>query len=303
MQNSRKTFLLEGQTIQAPRLEPGLYVTATPIGNLADITLRALRVLAAADAIYCEDTRVSAKLARNYGISTPLRAYHDHNAAKVRPTILRYLRDGAALALISDAGTPLISDPGFKLVREVVAEALPVTAIPGATALATGLALSGLPSDRVLFAGFPPAKKGARQTFYEEMAALRATLVFFMSTRHLDTGLLEMHAVFGSRQVAVARELTKMNEEVLRGSLVEVAEEISQRQTLKGEATVIVGPPADLQELSSAELSTLLQKALAEMSVRDAVDAVTEATGSPRRVVYKLALALLNPETEDGEQA
>ena len=166
----KNAYLIEGQRLSAPPLAPGLYITATPIGNLADISLRALQTLAAADLIVCEDTRVSRKLLQKYGIETPVKSYHDHNAERVRPEIVTKLKAGAAIAQISDAGTPLVSDPGFKLVRDAAAEGLAVTAIPGPSAALAALAVAGLPSDRFLFAGFPPAKKGARGRYFQELA-------------------------------------------------------------------------------------------------------------------------------------
>lgn len=289
--DTQQSFLLEGQRIPAPPLAPGLYVTSTPIGNLSDVTLRALRVLAAADTILCEDTRTSAKLARNYGISTPLRPYHDHNAERVRPEILNRLRGGAACALISDAGTPLVSDPGFKLVREAAALGISVFAVPGASAALAAVAIAGLPSDRLHFVGFPPPKKGARMALFAELADIRASLVFFVSPRKLAWTLAEMRDAWGPRQAVVARELTKLHEEALRGSLDELAASVSARQSLKGEVTLVVAPPA-ADAPRAADIEAHLARALETMSVRDAADMVARSCGVPRRDVYRRALAL-----------
>lgn len=290
--NETNTFLLERQRITAPRLVPGLYVTATPIGNLADITVRALQVLAGADLILCEDTRVSAKLVRKYGITTPLRPYHDHNAARVRPDILERLTAGAAIALISDAGTPLVSDPGYKLVKEAVAASITVTAIPGPSAALAAIAISGLPSDRLHFVGFPPAKKGQRTALYAELADIRASLVFFVSPRRLPQTLAEMHQVWGARQAVVARELTKLHEETLRGDLAELAQVTAARTAIKGEITLVVAPSSEAAEVDDDAVETRLREALAQMSVRDAADLVARAFNLPRRDIYQRALAL-----------
>ena len=271
-------------------LPAGLYVTATPIGNAADITLRALEVLKGCDLIAAEDTRVTSRLLAIYGIQKPLTAYNDHNAARERPKLLAKLRSGARLALVSDAGTPLISDPGFKLVREVIAEGLPVHAIPGASAVLAGLALAGLPTDRFLFAGFLPAKAGERRTMLEELKPVRATLVFFESAQRLGESLADMTQIFGVRTAAVTRELTKLHEEVRRGLLAELAEHYAKAGAPKGEVTLIVSAPhyveADVSRIDSA-----LDKALEFMPVRAAVDLVSETLEAPRRTVYERALA------------
>lgn len=272
-------------------LAPGLYVTATPIGNARDVTLRALDVLKGCDAILAEDTRVSAKLLAIYGISKPLSAYNDHNAARERPKILARLRSGARLALVSDAGTPLVSDPGFKLVREAVAEGLPVHAIPGASALLTALALAGLPTDRFLFAGFLPARTGERGTVLAELKALRSTLVFYETAPRLAESLGDMAAVLGPRPAAVGRELTKLHEEVRRGDLSSLAAHYAEAGPPRGELTVVVGPPLT-PEPDLARADVLLGKALAFMPVRPAADLVAEALDLPRRELYARALAL-----------
>jgi len=272
-------------------LAPGLYVTATPIGNARDVTLRALEVLKGCDAILAEDTRVSAKLLAIYGISKPLSAYNDHNAGRERPKILARLRAGQRLALVSDAGTPLVSDPGFKLVREAVAEDLPVHAIPGASALLTALALAGLPTDRFLFAGFLPAKAGERRTVLEELKPLRSTLVFYETAPRLADSLADMAAVLGPRPAAVGRELTKLHEEMRRGDLAALAAHYAAAGPPRGELALVVGPPlAAAPDLTRAD--ALLEKALAFMPVRAAADLVAEALDLPRRELYARALAL-----------
>src|ERR1700722_5140863 len=205
-------------------LAPGLYVTATPIGNARDITLRALDALKGCDLIAAEDTRVTSKLLAIHGIAKPLTAYNDHNAERERPRLLERLHRKSRIALVSDAGTPLVSDPGFKLVRAAIEEGLPVHALPGASAALTGLVLSGLPSDRFLFAGFLPSKSGERQSVLEELKVLRATLIFFESGPRLAESLRDMAAVLGMRSGAVTREMTKLHEEVRRGTLAELAE-------------------------------------------------------------------------------
>ncbi len=272
-------------------MAPGLYVTATPIGNARDVTLRALEVLKGCDAILAEDTRVSAKLLAIYGISKPLSAYNDHNAGRERPKILARLRAGQRLALVSDAGTPLVSDPGFKLVREAVAEDLPVHAIPGASALLTALALAGLPTDRFLFAGFLPAKAGERRTVLEELKPLRSTLVFYETAPRLADSLADMAAVLGPRPAAVGRELTKLHEETRRGDLAALAAHYAAAGPPRGELALVVGPPlAAAPDLTRAD--ALLEKALAFMPVRAAADLVAEALDLPRRELYARALAL-----------
>jgi 16S rRNA (cytidine1402-2'-O)-methyltransferase len=271
-------------------LAPGLYVTATPIGNASDITLRALKVLTDCDLIAAEDTRVTAKLLGMHGIKKPLTPYNDHNAARERPKLIARLRQGARIALVSDAGTPLISDPGFKLVREAIQEGLPVQAIPGASAVMTALALAGLPTDRFLFAGFLPVRSGERRSALEELKAVRATLVFFESAQRLGDSLADMAAVFGVRTVAVARELTKLHEEVRRGLVADLAVHYEKSGAPKGEVTLIVSPPheagADMGRVDAA-----LDKALEFMPLRAAVDLVAEMLEAPRRAVYERALA------------
>jgi 16S rRNA (cytidine1402-2'-O)-methyltransferase len=269
-------------------LEPGLYVTATPIGHARDITVRAIDVLKSCDAIAAEDTRVTAKLLALYGIAKPLLSYNDHNAARERPRLLARLRAGARIALVSDAGTPLISDPGFKLVREAVAEGIAVHAIPGASAALAALSVAGQPTDRFLFAGFPPARSGERRTFLAELKAVRATLVFYESAQRLSESLADMEAILGPRPATIARELTKFHEEVRRGTLPELSTAFAEPP--RGEITIVVGPPArEAPDYSHAD--RLLDSALAFMPVRAAADLVADALKMPRREAYERALA------------
>jgi 16S rRNA (cytidine1402-2'-O)-methyltransferase len=278
---------------EPPELAPGLYLVATPIGNTEDITLRALKTLAAADVIVCEDTRVSAKLLARHGIERPLLAYHEHNAERTRPLLLERLKRGERLALISDAGTPLVSDPGFKLVRAAVAADLPVTTLPGPSAALAGLVLSGLPSDRFLFAGFLPPKTAARRRALAELETVKATLIFFESGPRLADALADMVEMLGKRDGAVARELTKLYEEVRRGDLAELAAQYRAAGPPRGELVVVVGPPdTETPAVSEEALDRQLAEALGRMSIRDASAAVAAATGKPRREVYARALLL-----------
>nr|WP_309394435.1 16S rRNA (cytidine(1402)-2'-O)-methyltransferase [Chelatococcus sambhunathii] len=273
-------------------LAPGLHVVATPIGTLADITLRALETLAGADLILCEDTRVTRKLTSHYGISTPLAAYHEHNAAEMRPVVLEKLAAGGRLALVSDAGTPLVSDPGFKLVRDAIAAGAAVTSAPGASAVLTALVLSGLPTDRFFFEGFLPAKAQARAARIAELSRLPATLVLFESGPRLAASLADLVAGLGDRPAAVARELTKRFEEVRRASLPELAAALASEAAPKGEIALVVGPPPEEETLPETDLDAALTAALARVSVKDAVAEVAASTGVPRREVYARALDL-----------
>ncbi|MBU6296815.1 MAG: 16S rRNA (cytidine(1402)-2'-O)-methyltransferase [Alphaproteobacteria bacterium] len=275
---------------------PGLYVTATPIGNARDMTLRALDVLEGADLIAAEDTRVTAKLLAIYAIAKPVVAYNDHNAPHERPKLLRQLRDGARIALVSDAGTPLVSDPGFKLVRQALAEGIAVHAIPGASAPLAALALAGLPTDRFFFAGFLPPKAGERRGVLEELKSLRSTLIFFEAPQRLAGSLADMAAVFGARPAAVARELTKLHEEARRGTLAELACAYAGEDRPKGEITLVIGPPSET-ETDFSRVDAALDRALAFMPLRAAVDLVSEMLSAPRRDVYARALA----KKQDGE--
>jgi 16S rRNA (cytidine1402-2'-O)-methyltransferase len=265
---------------------------ATPIGNIADITLRALDILGRVDVIACEDTRVSAKLLQRYSIEAPLLPYHEHNAERMRPLLLGRVAQGQAVALISDAGTPLVSDPGFKLVRQAIAEGLRIEMLPGASAPIAALVLSGLPSDRFLFAGFLDSKTVARRRELAELSGLRATLIFFESAQRLAGSLGDMAAELGDRPAAVARELTKMYEEVRHGSLTELARHYQEAGPPKGEIVVVIGPPLPAVAATAEDLDASLTAALTRLSLRDAASEVAEALGLKRRDVYARALEL-----------
>jgi 16S rRNA (cytidine1402-2'-O)-methyltransferase len=270
---------------------PGLHVVATPIGNLGDITLRAIEVLKHVDLIACEDTRVTGRLLKAHGIETPMFPYHDHNAERVRPVLIERLQRGEKMALVSDAGTPLVSDPGFRLVRECIARGIPVVPLPGPSAALAALMAAGLPTDRFLFVGFLPAKTAARRAALAELAPVRATLVIYESPHRLAAALADMAKALGAREVAVARELTKMFEEVRRGALAELADHYAAAPEPKGEIVVVVGPPAPEPPREEA-LDEALGAALAAMSLRDAVAQVTRETGLARSRVYARALEL-----------
>lgn len=273
-------------------MESGLYVVATPIGNLRDITLRALDVLKGADLVFAEDTRVSGKLMAAHGIKARLSPYHEHNAEAARPKALKALAAGEVVALISDAGTPLVSDPGFKLVRAALEEGHRVVPIPGPSAALAGLVIAGLPTDRFMFAGFPPAKSKARRELFEELAGVRATLIFYESGPRLAESLGDMAAVFGQRPAAIARELTKLYENVRRAALPDLATAAALGEAPKGELVVLVGPPEGDSAPSEDQIDKALREALSEMSVSSAADEVSEMLNVSRKIVYARALAL-----------
>ena len=279
---------------KAVTLDPGLYIVATPLGNARDITLRALDVLSAADIILCEDTRTSSKLMQLYGITTKRMAYHEHNAAAMRPRILDWLTEGKALALISDAGTPLISDPGMPLVRAAREVGHYVTAVPGASAPITALSIAGLPTDRFLFAGFLSSKQVARRRSLAELAPLAASLVFFESAKRLPALLADIGEIFPNRTICVARELTKKFEEVVSGTSEALSAHF-EAQAPRGEFVVMVAP-GDKETASVDDIAAMLLDALETMSRRDAVQAVAEMSGHPRKEVYAQALALDKPD-------
>jgi 16S rRNA (cytidine1402-2'-O)-methyltransferase len=289
-----------GSAIDAPKLAAGLYLVATPIGNLGDITLRALETLAAADVIACEDTRVTRKLMDRYGIATSLTPYHEHNAAEARPKLLSRLTEGQAVALVSDAGTPLISDPGYKLVRAVTDAGHSVIALPGASAVLTALGVAGLPTDRFFFEGFLPPKQVARQKRIAALATIPATLVLFESGPRLPDALADLAEGFGPRAAAVCRELTKLHEEIRRGDLATLARDYADGAETRGEIVIVVAPPPDESERTD-DVDELLRHALARVSVKDAVGEVALATGRPRREVYQRALELAKDAGDDRE--
>jgi 16S rRNA (cytidine1402-2'-O)-methyltransferase len=278
-------------------LAAGLYILATPIGNARDISLRALETLKGCDVIAAEDTRVTSKLLAIHGISKPLIAYNDHNGREMRPRILARLEQGGRVVLVSDAGTPLVSDPGYKLVREAIAAGAAIVALPGPSAVLAALTLSGLPSDRFLFAGFLPSKSGERKTALEELKSIRATLVFFESAQRLDDSLAAMTESLGDRQAVMARELTKLHEEVRRGSLTELAAHYQKAGAPKGEVTLLVAPPLDAAP-DSSRIDAALQAALAFMPVKAAADLIAGLTDASRKQVYARALELKDAADE-----
>jgi len=292
-------FRVFGHEIAAPCVPAGLYLVATPIGNLGDVSLRALETLAAVAVVACEDTRVTRKLFERYGIVTRLMAYHDHNAATARPKILARLRDGEAVALVSDAGTPLVSDPGLKLVQAAQAAGHPVMALPGASAVLAALAVAGLPTDRFFFEGFLPPREAARRRRIGELAAIPATLVLFETGPRVAAMLSDVAAGLGRRPAAICRELTKLHEEVRRGDVAALARAYAEGAETRGEFVVLVGPPADKEQRGSADVDALLRDALSTGTVKTAVETVAAATGCQRRLVYQRALAMTR-KNDDG---
>jgi 16S rRNA (cytidine1402-2'-O)-methyltransferase len=286
-----RTFTVAGHMITADPLPPGLYLVATPIGNLGDISLRALETLAAADFIACEDTRVTRKLLERYGIAARMLPYHDHNAAEARPKILAQLGRGVAVALVSDAGTPLISDPGYKLVRAAQAAGAPVSAVPGASSVLAALAVAGLPTDRFFFEGFLPTKSGARRERIAQLAAIPATFVLFETGPRIANALADLAEAFGDREAAICRELTKLHEEVRHGDLAAHAQHYAAGGETRGEFVIVIAPPNG-DAATAPDIDAMLSRALQQASLKDAVSAVAEATGAPRRNVYQRALAL-----------
>ena len=285
-------FTVHGARVHPEPLAPGLYIVATPIGNLADITLRALSILAAADLVLAEDTRVSRNLFAAYGVTTPLSPYHEHNAAEVRPKALARLTQGGAIALISDAGTPLVSDPGFKLVEAALQAGVHVTAAPGASAALAALCVGGLPTDRFFFEGFLPVKSAARRERINALADVPATLVLYEAPSRLAESLRDLAAELGPRPAAVARELTKFYEDVRRGALDDLAAQYAAEPAPRGEIVVLVGPPGERAEIGAQALDQAILAALAELSIKDAAAAIAARHGLKRRLVYARALEL-----------
>lgn len=285
---------IAGRKETAPDLVPGLYVVATPIGNLRDITLRALDTLAAADHVLCEDTRLTGRLLTHFSIRRPLLPYHEHNAQQMRPRVLALLAEGKALALVSDAGTPLISDPGYKLVRAAAEAGIATFAIPGPSAITAALSVGGLPTDRFLFVGFLPVKPVARREAIAELAPVSATLVILESPQRIQETLRDLSDILGDRPAAIARELTKIYEEVRRGTLQMLSDALAHEPVPKGEIVLLVAPGegkphAARRESVEADLGAALQSGLA---LKDAAAAVAALHGLTRREVYARALAL-----------
>ena len=272
---------------EAPALEPGLHITATPIGNLGDITLRALATLAAADVVLCEDTRVSSRLMERYGIKAAMKPYHEHNAESVRPAIIEALKAGSAYALISDAGVPLVSDPGYRLVRACIEEGVAVHSLPGASATLTALTLSGLPSDAFTFIGFLPPKEKARRDHLLRFKDVPATLIAFESPHRVVDALADIEAVFPNRNMALCRELTKLHEEVLRGSATDIGAVMKKREAIKGEIVLVIAPPADeIEAVSDEQIDAAIAAALQDHSASKAASLVSKEFSLAKDDIY-----------------
>lgn len=292
MTETPRAFHIAGATVPARSIAPGLHVVSTPIGNLGDMTLRGLETLAAAEVIACEDTRISRRLLERYHIRTPLMAYHDHNAATARPKILDRLRAGAAVALISDAGTPLVSDPGFKLVEAARAEGFRVVPAPGPSAILAALVASGLPTDAFFFDGFLPVRAAARRSRLAALAAVPGSLVFFETGPRLAACLADLADMLGPRQAAICRELTKAFETIHAGPLDALGAAMRDAPPPKGEIVLVVAPPLEQPPPGPEAVDDALREALARGSVKDAAAAVATKTGLQRRDLYARALAL-----------
>src|SRR6266705_663200 len=299
-----RTFSVGGHILTAPKAAPGLHLVATPIGNLGDITLRALQTLAAVDMIACEDTRITRRLTERYGIAAELTPYHEHNAATARPKILERLAQGGSVALGSDAGPPLLSDPGFKLVREASAAGHVVVALPGPSSVLTALSVAALPTDRFFFEGFLPPKETARRARLTDLARIDATLVMFESGNRVADTLVDLAEIMTGRDAAICRELTKLHEEIKRAPIAELAKAADTLET-RGEFVLVVGPPrADEGIMTQHDLDDLLRAQLVRESVKDAVAHAVELSGRPRREVYARALELvkeIRAGADDGE--
>ncbi len=273
-------------------LKPGLYIVATPIGNLGDVSLRALETLNSVDQIACEDTRVTKKLLKSFAIATRLTSYHDYNAKRNRSKLIAKMLDGSALALVSDAGTPTICDPGYKLVRECIANNIPITFLPGASASLSGLVLSGLPTDRFYFHGYlAPKQKKRKQELYD-LNTISTTILIYETSERLIGALEDVLAVLGNREMALARELTKLYEEIKRGRVEEILKELYSNQKLKGEYVIVLGPKAVEAVVGDKELSKILLNRMEHMSLKDAVLEVASLTKRSRQETYKIALAV-----------
>ena len=291
-EEGKRGYFIRSRFFAAPAISPGLYIVATPIGNLGDITIRALDTLAGADLIACEDTRVTRKLLTRYGIETQVVSYHEHSGERAHQRLLERLGEGRSVALVSDAGTPLISDPGYQLVVDAAAAGHPVVPIPGASSLVTALSAAGLPADAVLYAGFLPSKANARRKRLAELAEVQATLVLFESPNRIAALLADAAAELGGeRPAAICRELTKLHETFDRGTLGELAARYAGA-SVKGEVVLAVAPPLTRQAAKPDDADAALRTALATMSVKEAARAVADATGLPRRELYQKALSL-----------
>lgn len=290
--DERRSFRVGQAAFRAPRSEPGLYLVATPIGNLSDITIRALELIAGADRLACEDTRVTAKLLARFAIQRRMTAYHEHNAAEAGATLIADLEAGLSVALVSDAGTPLVSDPGYRLVETAIERGIPVIPIPGASAALSALLASGLPSDAFFFAGFPPQKETARRARFEALSRVPGTLLFFEAPHRIAASLADMTAVFGDRAAAVCRELTKAHETIYRGTLGDLAAEFEAMEKVRGEIVVCIAPPIEEAAASTSDADAILAGLLAEMKPAKAAQEAARLTGLSRRDLYQRALAL-----------
>jgi 16S rRNA (cytidine1402-2'-O)-methyltransferase len=284
---AERVFHIGAQQHEAPALEPGLHITATPIGNLGDVTLRALATLAAADVVLCEDTRVTSRLMERFGIKAVMKPYHEHNAEAVRPAIIEALKNGAAYALVSDAGVPLVSDPGYRLVRACVDEGLAVHSLPGASATLTALTLSGLPSDTFTFIGFLPQKEKARRDHLSRFKDVPSTLIAFESPHRVLDALIDIETIFPSRNMALCRELTKLHEEVLRGFAAEIRAQLEKREAIKGEIVLVIAPPTDeVETVSDAQIESAITAALQDHSASKAANLVAKEFGLAKEDIY-----------------
>lgn len=288
----RRSFMIGQSEVIARPLEPALYLVATPIGNLGDVTLRALETLAAADLLACEDTRVTRILLERYGIRQKMTAYHEHNSAEAGPRLIEALGAGKSVALCSDAGTPLVSDPGYRLVEQALEAGIRVVPIPGPSAILAALTGSGLPSDTFLFGGFLPVKAGQRRTRLEALKAVPATLIFFESPRRVAESLAAMAEVLGDRPAAVGRELTKAFEELRRGTLANLAEHYAEAATPRGEIVVVVGPPGQAPQAQADDIDRLLVSLAAEMPASKAAAEAARQLGVPKPDLYRRLMEL-----------
>lgn len=280
-------------------LAAGLHVVATPIGNMRDVTLRALDVLAAVDLIACEDTRITSRLLQRYGITTPMVAHHEHNAAQIRPQLLAALDKGEKVALVSDAGTPLISDPGYRLVREAAEQGHRVIPVPGASATLAALSAAGLPTDRFLFVGFLPEKQGAREKTLQSLAGEQATLVLYEAARRLPAAIKDMAAALPGREVVVAREITKRFEEFMRGDIQTVCDHYQRAGPPKGEVVLLLGPPpAEVAE--AADLDAAILAIVDDVGVKHTASAIAALSGRSRKEIYARALELTKGKGDAG---
>ncbi len=284
---AERGFFIGATRHEAASLEPGLHITATPIGNLGDVTLRALATLAAADVVLCEDTRVSSRLLDRYGIKAVMRPYHEHNAEKVRPAIIAALKAGGAYALVSDAGVPLVSDPGYRLVKSCVEENIMVTVLPGASSVLTALAVSGLPTDCFTFIGFLPQKEKARREILTRFKSVPSTLIAFESPHRVVDALRDISVALNNPRIAVSRELTKLHEEVLRGSADEVHATLAARESVKGEICIVIAPSEILAEAASDDaIENAITMALAENSASKAASIVSKMFNLQKDDIY-----------------